>query len=160
MLKWCKLSIVMIPFLMGAKCIDYDANYAELAGVNMSQVGEAGAAFDGSFVAADACPNANEAIIDVGDYYFAIVCGCLEGAWENTVFGGSRRCTVPTGTTVKWRFIGSEDHNVASGSSGFDSSADLIAGVYEWTFNTTGIYAYSCSLHSEMEDYTVEVREP
>ena len=78
MFKWCKLSIVMMPFLMGAKCIDYDANYAELAGVNISQVGEAGAAFDGSFVAADACPSANEAIIDVGDYYFAIVCGCLE----------------------------------------------------------------------------------
>ena len=51
----------MIPFLMGAKCIDYDADYAELAGVNVSQLGEAGAAFDGSFVAADACPNANEA---------------------------------------------------------------------------------------------------
>ena len=160
MFRWCKLSIVMMPFLMGAKCIDYDANYAELAGVNISQVGEAGAAFDGSFVAADACPSANEAIIDVGDYYFAIVCGCLEEAWENTVFGGSRRCTVPTGTTVKWRFIGSEDHNVASGTSGFDSSADLIAGVYEWAFNATGIYAYSCSLHSEMEDYTIEVREP
>lgn len=158
MLKWSIAFSFLVPSLLGAKCVDYDSVYAEYE-VSVSQVGDAGEAFDGTFVAAESCPNADEAILDVGDYYYAIVCGCLEEPWGESRVDVSLRCTVPTGTTVRWRFRGSEDHNVASESTGFDSSGDQIAGEYTWNFDTPGVYGYNCSLHSEMEGYTIDVRE-
>ena len=74
------------PFLMGAKCIDYDANYAELAGVNMSQVGKQAQHLMVLSWRLMLVRTLTRQSLTSGDYYFAIVCGCLEGAWENTVF--------------------------------------------------------------------------
>ena len=159
MLKSLIVFFLVLPSLMGAKCVDYDPTYAEQMGLDITQIGDAGEPFDGAFIPYEACPNADEAILDVGDYYFAIVCGCLEEPWGERRQDVSLRCTVPTGTNVKWRFKGSEDHNVASETSGFESSPDQIAGIYEWEFQAAGIFSYNCSLHSEMEGYTIEVRE-
>ena len=159
MLKSLIVSSFLLSGLIGAKCVDYDSTYADQMNMNITQIGDAGQPFDGTFVPFEPCPNADEAILDVGDYYFAIVCGCLEEPWGERRQDVSLRCTIPTGTTVRWRFRGSEDHNVASETSGFESSPDQIAGEYEWDFQTTGIFSYNCSLHSEMEGYTIEVRE-
>ena len=151
--------IIILPWVLAPKCIEYDPVYSESKDLGINQVGEAGESFGGTFIPATPCPNGGEVILDVGDYYFAIICGCLEATWEDLIIGGSKRCTVPVGTTVKWRFMGSEEHNVASDTSGFQSSSDLLAGGYEWVFNTPGVFAYSCTLHSEMEGYVIDVRE-
>ena len=83
--------LAILPILMASKCIDYDAAVYETTddpsetAVDASDTDPSEAS---DFVPALACPTANEAVIDVADYYFAIVCGCEEEPWTDFTFGG------------------------------------------------------------------------
>ena len=153
--------VAILPILMASKCIDYDAAVYETSDDPSDAVVDASDSDPSeadSFTPALACPTAGEAVIDVADYYFAIVCGCEEEPWTDFTFGGSKQCTIPVGTTVRWRFIGSEDHNVIASHSEMFGSLDRTAGEFTHYFDTPGEYTYSCSLHDEMNGYTVYVK--
>lgn len=153
--------LAILPMLMASKCIDYDAavyetttepsdSVVDASDTDPSEVGE--------FVPALECPTQGEAVIDVADFYFAIVCGCQEEPWTDFTFGGSKQCTIPVGTTIRWRFTGSEDHNVIASHSEMFGSLDRTAGEFTHYFDTPGEFTYSCSLHDEMNGYTVSVQ--
>ena len=153
--------LAILPILMASKCIDYDAavyetttepsdSVVDASDTDPSEVGE--------FVPALECPTQGEAVIDVADFYFAIVCGCQEEPWTDFTFGGSKQCTIPVGTTIRWRFTGSEDHNVIASHSEMFGSLDRTAGEFTHYFDTPGEFTYSCSLHDEMNGYTVSVQ--
>ncbi len=150
--------LAILPMLMASKCIDYDAAVYETTSDPADAVTDTDPSDSSDFEPALACPTPSEAVIDVADYYFAIVCGCAEEPWTDFTFGGSKQCTIPVGTTVRWRFTGSEDHNVIASHSEMFGSPDRTAGEFTYYFDTPGEYTYSCSLHDEMDGYTVYVQ--
>ena len=153
--------MAILPILMASKCIDYDAAVYETTddpSETTADASDTAPSEASDFVPALACPSLNEAVIDVADYYFAIVCGCEEEPWTDFTFGGSKQCTIPVGTTIRWRFTGSEDHNVIASHSDMFGSLDRTAGEFTHYFDTPGEYTYSCSLHDEMDGYTVFVK--
>lgn len=153
--------LAILPMLMASKCIDYDAAVYETTDDSSDAVVDSSdstpSAVD-EFVPALECPTLGEAVIDVADFYFAIVCGCQEEPWTDFTFGGSKQCTIPSGTTIRWRFTGSEDHNIIASHSEMFGSLDRTAGEFTHYFDTPGEYTYSCSLHDEMNGYTVFVK--
>ena len=153
--------LAILPILMASKCIDYDAAVYETTDESGNEVVDASDSESNSgqnFAPALECPTAGEAVIDVADFYFAIVCGCEEEPWTDFTFGGSKQCTIPVGTTVRWRFTGSEDHNVIASHSEMFGSLDRTAGEFTHYFDSPGEFTYSCSLHDEMNGYTVYVK--
>jgi hypothetical protein len=153
--------LAILPMLMASKCIDYDAAVYETTAEPSDSVVDASDTDPsevGEFVPALECPTQGEAVIDVADFYFAIVCGCQEEPWTDFTFGGSKQCTIPVGTTIRWRFTGSEDHNVIASHSDMFGSLDRTAGEFTHYFDTPGEFTYSCSLHDEMNGYTVYVQ--
>ncbi len=60
---------------------------------------------------------------------------------------------VSVGDTVNWEWVGVEPHNVV----GDDFSSEIQQeGTYEYTFDETGTYQYTCTVHPGM-DGVVEV---
>jgi hypothetical protein len=152
--------LAILPMLMASKCIDYDAAVYETTGDSSDPIVDASdtnPTETDEFVPALECPTPGEAVIDVADFYFAIVCGCQEEPWTDFTFGGSKQCTIPSGTAIRWRFTGSEDHNVVAAHSSSFGSLDRTAGEFTYDFDSPGEYSYSCSIHSEMTGYTVYV---
>ena len=143
---------------MGVKCIPYNSECCE--------VPDAAPPMDGFVIARDSevpdsttplepspnpCPTENQAELLVQNFAYEIRCGCQET--EGLV------CTVPVGTTVVWRFLDSEDHNVASAGGSFGESEDLLGGTFEYPFSQAGSYRYSCTLHPrQMSGYSIVVR--
>jgi plastocyanin len=67
---------------------------------------------------------------------------------------------VPRGTTLRWRFPGSEPHNVtlASGPAGF-ASLNLANGAsFKERLKKPGVYRLFCSLHPVQMQQVVTVR--
>jgi plastocyanin len=70
------------------------------------------------------------------------------------------RLSVPRGTTLRWRFPGSEPHNVtlASGPVGF-ASLNLANGAsFKERLKKPGVYRLFCSLHPVQMQQVVTVR--
>jgi len=59
--------------------------------------------------------------------------------------------TVTAGTSVKWTNNDAVTHTVSSDSTFFDSGNVLPNGVYSYTFNTAGTFAYHCKIHPSMK---------
>jgi len=59
--------------------------------------------------------------------------------------------TVKTGTTVTWKNEDDIPHTVASDTKVFKSKALDTDDSYSFTFTTTGVYEYFCSLHPHMK---------
>jgi plastocyanin len=57
------------------------------------------------------------------------------------------RLTVRVGTTVVWTHNGRARHTVSADDGLFDSGSLSAGGVFEFTFDTPGTYAYFCRLH-------------
>jgi plastocyanin len=132
--------LALVPLLMGAKCIDYDARFAGPREVD-----------GGPAAAGTPCSNPSQALLRIENYSFQIQCGCAEAS--------GKVCTVEPGTTVRWTFADTTEHNIASLAGAFGRSGDRLAGVFEHTFGAAGSYKYGCSIHpSDMSGYRVEVR--
>ena len=102
-----------------------------------------------AFVPAVACEDPLEARLVVADLAYQLRCGCREAS--------GKTCTVPRGTTVIWQFADAEEHNVASSTNGFSPSGERLTGTFAHTFDTPGTYAYECSIHTQMNGYTIVV---
>ena len=61
-----------------------------------------------------------------------------------------RALLVPVGTTVRWTNNDSVAHTVTSDAGPFDSGTLLPGESFEFLFDTSGSYAYFCSIHPEM----------
>ena len=59
--------------------------------------------------------------------------------------------TVTAGTTVKWTNKDAMAHTVTSDTGVFDSGNVSVNGVYSYTFNTAGTFAYHCTIHPTMK---------
>ena len=59
--------------------------------------------------------------------------------------------TVTAGTTVKWTNKDAYTHTVTSDTGVFDSGSISGNGVYSYTFNTAGTFAYHCTIHPTMK---------
>ncbi|MDD4969419.1 MAG: cupredoxin family copper-binding protein [Paludibacter sp.] len=59
--------------------------------------------------------------------------------------------TVTAGTTVTWTNKDAMTHTVTSDSPLFDSGNIAVNGVYSYTFNTAGTFAYHCTYHPSMK---------
>jgi plastocyanin len=155
------------PALLGAKCVEYDPRFGGASAVTPPQedtaaaapVPEAGApATDvGSatpeaaapvFTPGKACAQAKAAIITVKNRQFIIDCGCEETT--------GKVCTVPAGTTVRWAFADSTEHNVSGSMLG--PSGENLTGNWESVFDKAGSYKYGCSIHRDMRDYSIVVK--
>jgi plastocyanin len=136
--------LALLPMLLGTKCIDWDPRFSA------PREGEGDAA---PGAAGTPCAEADQAILKVENYAFQIQCGCAEGS--------GKVCTVAPGTTVRWQFADTTEHNIASLAGAFGRSGDRLAGVFEHRFPAAGSYRYGCSIHpSDMSGYRVEVRAP
>jgi plastocyanin len=132
--------------LGGLSCIDYDSRLR--AGTSPEHDA---AVSDAPFVSAIACSEAGEAQLHIVNAAFNIECGCMEGS--------GKTCTVPAGTKVTWIFGDSEEHNVASVTSTFGPSGELLSGSFSYTFAAPGRFAYGCAIHrASMSGYAVVVR--
>ena len=59
--------------------------------------------------------------------------------------------TVSAGTTVRWVNEDSFAHTIES-QDGLFSSGNVNAGdTFEYTFNSTGVYNYTCTIHADMD---------
>lgn len=58
--------------------------------------------------------------------------------------------TVTKGTKITWKFEDSTDHTVTANDKSFTSKKLKSGGMYSFTFNTPGKYAYICSIHQYM----------
>lgn len=65
---------------------------------------------------------------------------------------------VEVGTTVTWTNEDSFDHTVTSQGAGFDSGNIGAGEEFSHTFNQTGTFDYTCTIHPSMQG-TVEVVE-
>lgn len=109
-------------------------------------------------VIANPCPEPDTAELLIQNFSFIIVCGCVEAPWPMEQ-DGSRTCTIPTGTRVRWTFADSEDHNVVSTAGAFDESGDHLVGTHEHVFGSPGTHTYRCGLHPrDMSGYSIVVR--
>jgi plastocyanin len=151
-LAFAGATLVLLPALMGLKCVDYDTRFAGSVDPPAGGASGDGAAGEtGSVTPAKACANPEETIFQVSNYAFNIQCGCVESK--------GKICTVPVGTTVKWQFVDSTSHNVTSIANSFGGSPDTSAGVFQKVFATAGSYRYGCSIHAfDMSGYRIEVR--
>jgi plastocyanin len=147
------------PALLGAKCVDYDPRFGGAAAVTPSDEDAAapapGPTSDAAappaapaFTPGKACETAKLAIIKVENRMFVIDCGCAETA--------GKVCTVPAGTTVRWEFADSTEHNVSGKMLG--PSGETLTGNWEAPFATPGTYKYGCSIHADMRDYNIVVK--
>jgi len=59
--------------------------------------------------------------------------------------------TVPSGTTVTWKFDDSTDHTVNADDNSFASSPMANGQTFTHTFNSAGTVAYHCSIHPFMK---------
>ncbi len=141
------------PTLMGTKCVPEDTRLTQRAPAPSESIGTSE-----SLLIEHPCPEANTAELLIQNFTFIIVCGCVESPWP---IGdeGSRTCTVPQGTKVRWTFADSEDHNVVSEAGAFDESGDHLVGTHEHTFDSAGTNTYRCGLHPrDMSGYSVVVK--
>lgn len=58
--------------------------------------------------------------------------------------------TVPTGTTVTWKFEDSAPHDVLADDQSFSSPLLNDGKTYQFTFTEPGSYPYICSIHPYM----------
>lgn len=147
------IAVYAVTLLCGAKCIGYNTAFdPESAAPIDDGLGDSGPA---GFVPAVPCENEGEAQISVEEFTYPIICGCAEhpGADEG------KTCTIPAGTTVVWRFAGSEEHNVSSGDGAFGESDNKLAGRFEQLFDTPGSFGYRCTIHTEMAGFEIVVTE-
>jgi plastocyanin len=155
------------PILLGAKCVDYDNRYGGAAtssgdqtpapsapadaadtGGNVAEVGPTAEAAAPVFTPGKACETPKTATIKVQNRMFIIDCGCAETS--------GKTCSVPPGTTVRWQFADSTEHNVSGSMIG--PSGEALTGNYEATFPNPGTYKYGCSIHRDMRDYNIVVK--
>jgi hypothetical protein len=135
--------LAALPLLMGIKCVDWDPRFAAPGGTDAGPIAAPGTP----------CAQPGRAILKVENYAFLIQCGCAEAS--------GKVCTVAPGTTVRWQFADTTEHNIASLAGAFGRSGDRLSGVFEHAFASAGSYKYGCSIHpSDMSGYRVEVREP
>jgi plastocyanin len=135
--------LALLPLLMGVKCVDWDPRFSAPSERDAAPGAAAGTP----------CADPDQALLKVENYAFAIQCGCAEAA--------GKVCTVAPGTTVRWQFADTTEHNVASLAGAFGRSGERLAGVFEHAFATAGSYKYGCSIHpSDMSGYRVDVRAP
>ncbi len=71
-----------------------------------------------------------QTVIDAGDYFFNPV-----------------QLTISSGTTLTWRNVGGESHNVVARDSSFSSSSLMPGERFTFTFRKSGRYAYVCTFH-------------
>ena len=109
----------------------------------------------GEFVAAQACQSDKEGRLGVREYEYPIECGCAQEPWIDGGEQGSKVCTIPIDTTITWKFRGGVDHNVVSSGS-FESDL-CVACQFKHTFDQAGEYSYDCSIHPEMNGYSINV---
>ena len=76
---------------------------------------------------------------------------------ENTSYQPSE-IEVEVGTTVTWKNEDSFGHTVTSQDAGFDSGNIGAGEEFSHTFNQTGTFDYTCTIHPSMQG-TVEVVE-
>jgi plastocyanin len=132
--------VLLLPFLMATKCVDYEKAPTTAAD---------GAADAGGVAAGKPCDQPGQARLKAENFSYKIQCGCRETS--------GKRCTVPLGTTINWQFADSTNHNI---TSTFGMSADTLAGAFTYTFTTAGTFKYGCSIHSlDMSGYEVVVTE-
>jgi plastocyanin len=152
------------PALLGAKCVEYDDRFATISPV--TPVDDAAAPLppgDGPTVTDDsspaqppgaaftpgkACAATSTAMIKVQNRQFIIDCGCAETS--------GKACTIPLGTTVRWQFVDSTEHNVSGSMLG--PSGEKLVGNFETVFATAGTFKYGCSIHRDMRDYSIVVK--
>jgi plastocyanin len=77
-------------------------------------------------ITADATPN----MVWMGDHYFS-----------------PNKLTVKVGTTVTWRMLGSQEHDVWSLDGSFHSPTMGPGSIYAHTFTTVGTFKYICLPH-------------
>jgi plastocyanin len=65
--------------------------------------------------------------------------------------------TVTTGTTVTWTNRDNIQHTITSVTGAFDSGYIDPGKAYNFTFNQTGSFEYSCSIHPSMTPGTITV---
>jgi plastocyanin len=65
--------------------------------------------------------------------------------------------TVAPGSTVRWTNRDEETHTVTSATGLFGSAGLDLDEAYTYTFNTPGVYPYTCDLHPFMQG-TIVVR--
>jgi plastocyanin len=68
---------------------------------------------------------------------------------KGSVFSNTN-LVIKAGTTVNWQNDDSMIHTVTADDGSFDSGQLAPGGVYSRTFNTTGTFAYTCTLHPGM----------
>lgn len=66
--------------------------------------------------------------------------------------------SIANGTTVAWTNKDSIQHTVTSMVGTFDSGAINTDATYSYTFNQTGAFEYSCTIHKDMPHGLVIVR--
>jgi len=66
--------------------------------------------------------------------------------------------SIANGTTVAWTNRDSIQHTVTSMVGTFDSGAINQDSTYSYTFNQTGAFEYSCTIHKDMPHGIVIVR--
>ncbi|MGL4285862.1 MAG: cupredoxin domain-containing protein [Phreatobacter sp.] len=66
-----------------------------------------------------------------------------------------KNLTVKTGTTVIFDNADDSPHTVVAGNGAFRSPALDTGGKYAFTFTTSGVFAYYCSLHPHMQGMIV-----
>ncbi len=71
-----------------------------------------------------------QTVIDAGDYFFNPV-----------------QLTISSGTTLTWRNVGGESHNVVARDGSFSSSSLMPGERFTFKFTKPGQYAYVCTFH-------------
>ena len=139
---------LMLPALMGTKCISYDESFEAPAPVSMIGSDSSDASFSGPLTL---CAVPGTALLKVENFAYIIQCGCAESA--------GKTCTVAAGTRVRWQFADSTEHNVTSLSNSFGVSTDSLSGSFEHLFTLPGRFGYGCSIHSaDMSGYAIIVK--
>jgi plastocyanin len=87
-------------------------------------------------------------MIKVQNRQFIIDCGCAETS--------GKTCTIPVGTTVRWQFVDSTEHNVSGAMVG--PSGEKLVGNFELVFSRADTFKYGCSIHRDMRDYSIVVK--
>ena len=68
---------------------------------------------------------------------------------KGSVFSNANLVVI-AGTKVTWQNDDTMDHNVTADDNSFSSGTIMPGGSFSHTFNTTGTYAYHCTLHPGM----------
>jgi len=69
-------------------------------------------------------------VIEAGDHFFS-----------------PSQLTVAVGTTVVWRIVGQNAHDITARDGSFASSALNFGSRFTYTYNKPGLYPYVCTLH-------------